>query len=96
MGKRAKTDYYLKQGLHLHDVSRPNMKAIDIDSLTPAERLDLLERIWDSLSAAPEAIPLTQAQRQELDRRLDDLEREGPVGIPWDDVLRAIKKRNTP
>jgi len=56
------------------------MKAIDIDSLAPA----------------PEAIPLTQAQRQELDRRLDDLEREGPAGIPWEDVLRTIKKRNTP
>ena len=41
-------------------------------------------------------IPLTQAQRHELDRRLDDLEGEGPVGIPWEDVLRAIKKRNTP
>jgi len=70
------------------------MKATDIDRLTPAERLDLLERIWDSLSAAPGASPLTQAQRQELDRRLDDLEREGPAGIPWEDVLRAIKKRN--
>ena len=64
---------------------------LDIASLTPEERLDLLEELWDSLAATPEAIPLTGAQRAELDRRLDDLEREGPVGIPWDEVLGRIR-----
>jgi len=54
---------------------------LDIGSLTPEERLDLMEDLWDSLSAAPRA-PLTGGQRGELKRRLDDLEREGPVGIP--------------
>jgi len=63
----------------------------DIASLTPEERLDLLEEVWDSLAATPESIPLTGAQRAELDRRLDDLEREGPVGIPWDEVLGRIR-----
>ncbi len=64
---------------------------LDIASLTPEERLDLLEELWDSLAATPEAIPLTGTQRAELDRRLDDLEREGPVGIPWDEVLGRIR-----
>jgi putative addiction module component (TIGR02574 family) len=40
-----------------------------------------------------DAVPLTAAQRAELDRRLDDLEREGPVGIPWDEVARRIQNR---
>lgn len=71
------------------------MKTVNIDSLSPTERLDLMERLWDSLSSTPQAIPLTRAQRQELDRRLDDLESEGPVGIPWEDVLRAIKQRGS-
>jgi len=66
---------------------------LDITSLTPEERLDLLEELWDSLAATPGAIPLTEAQRAELDRRLDDLEREGPVGIPWDEVLSRIRSR---
>lgn len=66
------------------------MKAIDINSLSPDERLELLEQLWDSLSSTPNAIPLTNAQREELDRRLDDLEREGPIGIPWEDVFRKI------
>jgi putative addiction module component (TIGR02574 family) len=63
---------------------------IDIDALSREERLELLERLWDSLASNPEAIPLTYAQREELDRRLDDLEREGPIGIPADDFLRRL------
>jgi putative addiction module component (TIGR02574 family) len=68
-------------------------RGVDIASLTPEERLDLLEELWDSLAATPASVPLTEAQRTELDRRLDDLEREGPVGIPWDEVLSRIRTR---
>jgi hypothetical protein len=32
-------------------------------------------------------------QQDELDRRLDDLEREGPVGIPADEVLGRLHSR---
>lgn len=70
-----------------------NRRGVDIAALTPEERLSLLEQLWDSLTTTPEAIPLTEAQREELDRRLDDLEVDGPVGIPWDDVLSRIRSR---
>jgi putative addiction module component (TIGR02574 family) len=69
-------------------------RAVDITALTPEERLSLLEQLWDSLAERPEAVPLTQAQRSELDKRLDDLEREGPIGIPWEEVLSRILSRN--
>lgn len=67
------------------------MPAIDIASLTFEERLRLLDELWESLRATPEAIPGTDAQREELDRRLDELDRDGPVGIPWDEVIRRIR-----
>ncbi|TAN48748.1 MAG: hypothetical protein EPN19_15570 [Betaproteobacteria bacterium] len=67
------------------------MSAVDIAKLSARERLELLEKLWDSLS--PEAIPMTGAQTEELDRRLDDLDREGPVGIPWNEVLDRIRNR---
>lgn len=67
--------------------------ALDVSKLTPAERLQLVEELWDSLCDTPEAVPLTEAQRAELDRRLDDLEQEGPTGIPWDEVVGRIRKR---
>jgi putative addiction module component (TIGR02574 family) len=62
---------------------------IDISGLTRAERLDLR----DSLSSDPEAMPLTDAQRAELDRRLDELDRDGPTGIPAEEVLGRLQLR---
>ena len=70
-----------------------NAPSIDITALSPEERLALLERLWDSLTPTPEAIPLTNAQRAELDRRLDDLDREGPVGVSWDEMLDRVRNR---
>lgn len=69
------------------------MGTVDIAKLSPKDRLRLLEELWDSLSQNPELVPITEAQREELDRRLDDLDREGPIGIPWDEVLRRIRTR---
>jgi putative addiction module component (TIGR02574 family) len=69
------------------------MSTIDIGKLSPEQRLELLEQLWESLSEMPEAVPMTDAQREELDRRLDDLDREGPVGIPWNEVLDRIRSR---
>jgi putative addiction module component (TIGR02574 family) len=69
------------------------MSTIDIEKLSPEQRLELLEQLWESLSEMPEAVPMTDAQREELDRRLDDLDREGPVGIPWNEVLDRIRSR---
>ena len=65
---------------------------IDIQALSPAQRLELIELLWDSLSSTPEAVPFTDAQRAELDRRLDELDREGPVGIPAEEVLNRLDR----
>ena len=63
--------------------------SIRIENLTHEERLSLLGDLWDSLS--PEQVPFTEAQRSELDRRLDEFERDGNPGVPWDEVLRRIR-----
>ena len=62
-------------------------------TLSTTEQLRLIEELWDSLSGSPEAMPLSDEQRGELDRRLDDLESSGPTGIPWEDVLQQIRTR---
>lgn len=48
----------------------------EILALPVAERVRLVEAIWDSISAVPEALPLTQWQKEELDRRLAEYEAE--------------------
>ena len=67
----------------------------DIEMLTVVERLELIERVWDSLTMTQDDIPLTNSQRAELDRRIDELEEKGPVGIPWEQVLDRIKSKGT-
>ena len=50
------------------------MAVIDIARLNRHEKLELIEEIWKSLSHEADTIPLTTAQRAELDRRLDEVE----------------------
>ena len=63
----------------------------DIKRLTPLERIELAEQLWDSL--AEEDIDLTAEQAAELERRRDRLGREGPKGRPWREVLDEFDKR---
>ncbi len=67
--------------------------ALNVDELSPEERLQLIEELWDSLREKPESVPLTDAQREELNRRLDDLDESGPVIIPWEDVIQHTRTR---
>lgn len=64
---------------------------LDINHLTVDQRLQLVEELWDSLSAAN--VPLTPAQEREIDRR-EALHRAHPGrGRPWRDVLDEIQRR---
>ena len=69
------------------------MAVIDIARLNRHEKLELIEEIWKSLSHEADTIPLTTAQRAELDRRLDEVDRNGPSGISWDEVLRRLRSK---
>ena len=68
--------------------------ALDITELSRDEKLELLDRLWESLGQDPEALPMTSSQREELDRRLDELEDEGPAGLSWDEVVAQARARS--
>jgi putative addiction module component (TIGR02574 family) len=66
----------------------------EILKLSVSERIQLVEDIWDSIAAEPDALPLTEEQRAELDRRLADAESNPGVGTPWSEVkLRILGSR---
>lgn len=66
------------------------MSTLGIDRLSPAERVQLVEEILDSLDEDRASPPLTVAQRQELDRRLAALDAD-PAGMSaWDEVEARI------
>jgi putative addiction module component (TIGR02574 family) len=68
-----------------------NTSLIDIIRLSIPERLQLVEDIWDSIAAIPEAISLTENQKIELDRRLVEYKLHPETGIPWDRVKEKIQ-----
>ncbi|HXU83172.1 MAG TPA: addiction module protein [Polyangia bacterium] len=67
--------------------------AVDIERLSTDERLELLDQLWDSLGRDPEALPLSDDQRHDLDQRLDELDREGAKGLSWDEALEQIRSK---
>jgi putative addiction module component (TIGR02574 family) len=67
---------------------------IDIESLSRDEKLELIERLWNSLTSNEEDIPIPEWHRDLLDQRLDDLEREGPVGISVDELVGRLRGRD--
>jgi len=64
---------------------------INIAGLTPQERIELAEQLWDSLKE--EDIELTPEQTHELEKRRDRLAREGPKGRPWDEIRKDSEPR---
>ena len=57
------------------------------------DRIRLVEDIWDSIAADKLALDLTQAQKAELDRRLDAFEKDGDVGREVSEVISDIRSR---
>jgi putative addiction module component (TIGR02574 family) len=66
---------------------------IDIAELSVAERIQLVEDLWDSLALNPDELPVAQAQRDELDRRLQAYQAHPSQGASWAQVKAGIKQR---
>jgi len=65
---------------------------VDILELSVSERIQLVEDVWDSIIAVPDSVPLTKAQREELNRRLKAYHKSPDAGSPWELVRDRIRK----
>ncbi len=68
--------------------------AADTLALPVAERLQLVEDIWDTIAAAPEALPLTDEDKRLIEERLAARERNPQAGSPWGEVYERIMARS--
>jgi putative addiction module component (TIGR02574 family) len=59
-----------------------------INTLSPAEKAELLDAVWESLEA--DAVSLTEAQRAELDHRIARHERNPSDVVPWEQVKSRL------
>lgn len=64
------------------------MRSLSID-----DRIRLMNAIRDSLAADREREGLTEAQKEELDRRLADMEANPDDDVPWEEVYAESLKR---
>jgi putative addiction module component (TIGR02574 family) len=71
----------------------PQLEALGIDKLSISERIALVQEIWDSIATEVEQAPLTEAQRQEVDRRLAAHRANPQAAIPWEQVEAAALAR---
>jgi putative addiction module component (TIGR02574 family) len=71
----------------------PALKALGIDRLSAAERIALAQEILDSVVAEQPPAPLSEAKRQELERRLAAHEADPSDVVPWEQVEAEARTR---
>ena len=65
----------------------------NLRTLPIVERIWLVEDLWDSIAADQVALPITDEQMVELDRRLDAYESDGIKGRAASEVIADIRNR---
>jgi len=63
--------------------------------LTRAEKLELVEELWDSIASDAEAdsAPLSPEEHDELDRRIREMDEYPERGRPWAEVRERIRNQ---
>jgi putative addiction module component (TIGR02574 family) len=67
------------------------LKSLGIDQLSVAQRILLVEEIWDSILDEDGETPLTDAQKQDLQRRVAAYEANPKAGSSWEEVKARLR-----
>ena len=71
--------------------SMTNFSVAEILALPVQERINLVELIWESVAAVPQAIEVSPEIKSELAARLVEFERDPDAGYSWDEVKEKLK-----
>jgi putative addiction module component (TIGR02574 family) len=71
-----------------------NTNAPSLFDLSPSEKLQLVEDLWDDLAATPTAVPVHEWQKEELARRKANLANNPASGLSWEEVKRRVRSRH--
>jgi putative addiction module component (TIGR02574 family) len=77
---------------HIAGVLLVNPTTTSIFDLSPSEKLQIVEDLWDDLAATPEAIPVHDWQKEELARRKANLTKNPASGLTWEEVKRRVRR----
>jgi len=84
--------------LHFSDLESENRSfKRHVSGLTradsPAQEINLVELIWDSVAAVPQAIEVSPEVKADLAAWLVEFERDPEAGYAWDQLKEKLKKR---
>ena len=65
-----------------------------IFDLSPSEKLQLVQDLWDDLAATPETVPVHDWQKQELARRKANLLQNPASQLAWEEAKRRVRGRH--
>ncbi|MEX0725464.1 MAG: addiction module protein [Planctomycetaceae bacterium] len=71
--------------------------SIDTDqlrALPAAEKIRIIEMLWDDLGDAATPIPLPDWIEEEAIRRIKEMDNDPSIGLDHDEVWRRIDRRN--
>lgn len=63
----------------------------DFSKMSVTERIQLVQDLWDSVHEDVQALGVTDEQRQEMRRRLKELDSGEARGVPWDDLQQSLR-----
>lgn len=61
------------------------------DGLSLPQKLQIVEALWDDIAESTPAIPISDWQKEELDRRAAENAANPTPGIPWEEAKRQIR-----
>ena len=71
-----------------------NSDGTSVFDLSPSEKLQLVEDLWDDLAATPESVPVHDWQKDELARRKANLLKNPASALTWQEVQRRVRSRH--
>ena len=75
------------------DVPMKKITATDTLELSIPERIQLVEDIWDTITAEAISVELTEKEKKIIDARLEKYHQNPELGSPWEDVYKRIVSR---
>ena len=64
------------------------------DGMSVPQRLELIGKIWDSITDETDSIEIPDWHREELERRIAAADANPEAGIPWEEVKARMKKQS--
>jgi putative addiction module component (TIGR02574 family) len=70
------------------------VNGVSVFDLSPSEKLQLVEDLWDDLANTPQEVPVHDWQKEEQARRKANLMNNPASGLTWDEVKRRVRSRH--